>query len=322
MLRNQKYHQEDECARFIREDYEKEQQKKIKEAEEEEKRAERVRELQRQRAKDKREKAAAQAKPKAPIRAPAKVPRSNINASKYKPNNKPPGGGRALPDYMNANIGSSSSGTGVSTRSKAKNQSNISSSYKPSMRSGNKRSYGKPKEEVKNEQKPITRSSYKKAAPKKSKPKVPDRDIEMNDPAVMDEIPAELLNQIYSQDLDYVDVERLQNQEYQPPAPSNTAPMDNNQPQQLLGGDVDMEFEDQQPEMRPPPRRNRSPPPVSSQNRMPEGMEESENELIQKAIAESLKEDGSRMHPMQDPFDSTMDDPEIMEAIARSYQYQ
>lgn len=49
MLRNQKFHEQTECAIFIREDHEKDVAEKVKELEEEEKRAERVKEMQKAR---------------------------------------------------------------------------------------------------------------------------------------------------------------------------------------------------------------------------------------------------------------------------------
>lgn len=111
----------------------------------------------------------------------------------------------------------------------------------------------------------------------------------------MEEIPAELLNQIYSEDLDSAEIERIQQNEWKGPDSHEYKPRKEaeRRPQQLIGGDDDVDMEDvSPPQYRPVPKRRASPPPM---NMNPPGMnshelEENENEMLQRVIQESLND--------------------------------
>ena len=312
MMRNQKYHEQEECAKFIREDYEKEQQKKIKELEEEEKRTNRVKEMQAKRRKMREDQNKAAAQPK-----PSAQPKTSS-----KPATKPPGGARALPSYFEKSSMKSSKPTGVSTRAKtgAKKEAPVVSK-RPGLRNRDKKPINKQKEEAKmSHGGGVSKAPAKKTKLRDTKPTKAADPFVVQDPNIMNEIPAELLNQIYSEDLDSADIERIQQQEYgaSKKQPRMAPPAIDNQPHQLLGPDADME-DLSQPEYRyGGSNRSMSPPaPVPG----PSDVTESENDLLQRAIQESLKQGNPRAHPMpSNDLDSTMNDPEMLEAIARSMQ--
>lgn len=292
MMRNQKYHEQEECARFIREEYEKMEQEKIKKLEEEEKRKERLDEMKKARRKAKEDKEKAKAKPTEP---PKPTGASRVTRS------KPTGTGRALPDYFGA---PKTKPSGIAGRTRAKQPteaSKPSSYYKPSDRS--RRVKASSKEE---EKEPSSMYRNKRRNVNKDNKNVGSQDVPMQDANLVDEIPAEVLNQIYSEDLDQNEVEQLQSQEYEsqgyesqeqkynPPPPSN------DQPQRLIGGDHPMQDDYRRPPRVEPRVRDFSPPVPSEQN--PGGMgeppAENENDLIQKAIAASLQDNNPRLNPM------------------------
>lgn len=290
MMRNQKHHEQEECARFLREDYENKEQEKIKQLEEEEQRKNRVQELQRERRrlkeeKEKKEKEAS--RPKAP---------TSYGASKPKVS----GAKRALPDYYGASSSSKPSGVATRTRGKKPTESTPKPSTKPTD------SY---KSKLRHRRVPGTKEEEKESASKpsySSKPSKPtnkynssSRDAEMADAHVMEEIPAELLNQIYSEDLDQTELEKIQSQEYE--AVNKPSHSENPVGERLIGGPMDMEYRN--PPRVEPRARHVSPPPIEHSNPdvdmpMPARPEENENEMIQKAIAESLRQNNPRQHPM------------------------
>jgi hypothetical protein len=226
---------------------------------------------------------------------PAMKSKANeISGSSYHDNaNK---AGRKLPDYFSKAPSSKPSGIAGRTRAAHKpSESKPTNSYKPSYRPNR---VMKTKEEEKLKEEP-RRPIVKPNASRKevSKPnKYSSYDVEMQDANVMDEIPPELLNQIYSEDIDQVEVERIQNKEYQelqkPPSMSEGAR------ERLIGG------EDMEVDVRPRYENRRRPsPPPPGMNPMPPSTGDNENEYIQKAIEESLKESSNpfaefRSHPM------------------------
>lgn len=257
---------------------------------------------QRRKMKEDKEKALEKAKEQA---------KPSAASSGTRPKPQVTGSGRALPDYFKPTAAKPS---GVAGRTRAKNQPEPAkpakpakpvSHYQPKLRS--KMNLPDNREE----EKQVSRKPVKPAASSKrqveSKPQnkfSSHQDVEMQDVGVMDEIPAELLNQIYSEDLDQSEVERIQSQEYgqmnQPPPP---APVSVPVPERLIGG---MDEDYRRPQRVEPRRVNRSPPPNIEHNpdaeMQPPRAEESENELIQRAIAESLKQNNPRQHPMSKYF--------------------
>lgn len=310
MLRNQKYHEKEECAKFLREEYEKKEQEKVKQLEEEERQKDKINELQRKRRqmkeekerkeKEEQERAREAAKPK-----PKPTGYSGATRSKDLPEKK-----RALPDYYGGAPASKPSGvaskpSAIAGRTRAKEKpveekkpvvaAKPLDSYKSKLR--NRRGEPTYKEEQKElASKPAPIASKRPAGGDKFSSY--SRDVEMTDANVLDEIPAELLNQIYSEDLDQHDVESLQSQEYG----GLNKPVRVEAPvaERLIGGDMDVDHR------RPARVENRprrvSPPPAQHSN--PDhhigigGAEENENELIQKAIAASLQEHNPRRYPM------------------------
>ena len=136
MLRNQKYHEQEECAKFIREEYEKKEKEKIMEMEEEQRRSDRVMDMQKARramkedkekAEREKEKAEKERKEKEK-REKERIDKKPIGSNYSKPVSKPSGSGRALPDYYSK---IKSEPTGVATRSKIKKESDpkVPSSY-------------------------------------------------------------------------------------------------------------------------------------------------------------------------------------------------
>jgi hypothetical protein len=240
---------------------------------------------------------------------------------------------RSLPDYY-----AKPKPSGISTRAQAKKvEPTPTSSYQPKAR-GVRKLLDAKEEEKQNSRKPISKPDSNpaprmmpkqapKPAPVENKYSSYSQDVDMYD---NDEIPAELLNQIYSEDLDDVEVKNLSKivQEEPPRA------------QRLIGGDDDMDVDYRRPprveprRVSPPPRQENMMPPVPRP-------EENDNELLQKAIAASLADNNPRHFPMgkfnsqnsveykyisynftnlEDDFDTTMNDPEMLEAIARSMQ--
>lgn len=283
-MRDQKFHEEDECARIIREEYERKEQEKIKQLEEEEKRKERVAELQRRRRQQKEEKAKPTPKPKV-------EPRTRAARAAAAP--KATGGQkRSLPDYYGKGAGSKPSGIAGRTRKK---EAVPSSYYKPDR---NRRA-GRREEEKEVAKKAKPAPTHKRPARGKPKEKSKSRDVIMEDPNMMNEIPPELLNQIYSEDLDQQDVMKFQNDEYsqgsEPPAALGSEPAPATGPQRLL--DENMEVDYARPHRE---KIRRSPPPPDVRRDMPPpgGNTEAENDLLQAAIAESLKDNNPRQFPM------------------------
>lgn len=263
--------------------------------EEDEKRREKQEELKRQRRKMKEDKEKVLEKSK-------EQQKPTAISSSGRPKPQVAGAGRALPDYYGASAVKSS---GVAGRPKARNPpepvkpAKPISHYQPKLRS--KRNLPEDREEEKQlSSKPVKpAAAVKRKVDSKPQNKFSShQDVEMPDVGVMEEIPAELLNQIYSEDLDQSEVERIQNQEYghinQPPAPVSV-PV----PERLIGGIEDAYSRPQRVE---PRRVNRSPPPNVQQNpdaeMQPPRVEENENELLQRVIAESLKQNNPRQHPM------------------------
>jgi len=314
MMRNQKYHEQEEWAKFIREEYEKEEKERIKALEEEEARKDRVKELQRQR----------RAKKNIPDSSKkSEALRKNEEAKrnlrqKPAPKNAGPSK-RDLPSYYKGKE-KASKPEGVAGRTRAKKSDVPESYYKPSTRS--KRTTAAKKEdhkEISKRSKPT--HSYKKPRVEERAPRDFPVDSPMVDSDVMNEIPPELLNQIYSEDLDEQAVKDYQAKEYKAPEAPPAA-------ERLVDGGMDVDFGRPPPRRAsppprrasPPPRRASPPPPDMSSHMPPPASLGNDNEELQKAIAASLEDNNLRQFPMSDDFDSTMNDPEMLEAIARSMQ--
>jgi len=299
-MRNQKHHEQEECAKILREEYENKEKEKVMKLEEEEKRKQRVADMQKQRRlmkeKEKEKKELEKPKPKPRQYNPPSVSSSN------KP--KPTGSGRALPDYYNSSSSSKPSGVSGRTRSKKTEVKKPSESYNPSYRS-NRNKPVKKEEEKENKYtnpKPVSHARIDKMV----KPnKFSSHDASMQDANVMDEIPAELLNQIYSDDMDHHEVQQFQEKEYSDVSePSRShMPSSEKDAERLIGGPEDMDVDFRAPAKVEARRRIASPPP-SGLNPPSSDPVESENELLQKAIAESLKQGNEhpfahmRSHPM------------------------
>lgn len=209
---------------------------------------------------------------------------------------KPSGAARALPDYYSKNSGPSG---GVVTRKREKKESEVSvpSSYYKPKRSQDKNLLAK--EDKKEEVKEVKKTVHKPTVSTRSKPseakkvpiKKPISSSHELGPSVLDEIPAELLNQIYSEDLDEHEVERLQQREFgnagQPSINQDKPRAAENRPQRLIGGDVEMEDASYSPVRRiaTPPLRNNNP----QRNVAQPAHDENEDEMIQRAIEESLR---------------------------------
>lgn len=287
-MRNQKYHEKEECARFIREEYEKREEEKIKELEEEEKRRARVEELKKERLRAKAAKEKEKAKPTTKPK-----PSQGLGGGYHEPSSKV---GRKLPDYYAKGPSSMPSGIAGRTRAAQKpSEPKAPDSYKPSYRP--KRAMHTKEEEKAKEasRKPVAKPELpKREAPKNNK--FSSYDVDMHDANVMDEIPPELLNQIYSEDIDQVEVERIQNQEYE--GFQKPAPIAAGAGERLIGGD-EMDVD-----VRPRYENRRRPsPPPPDMGQMPSSARDNENEMMQKAIEESLKESNNpfaefRSHPM------------------------
>lgn len=296
LMRNQKYHEQTECQQFMREDYEKVEREKIKQLEEEEKREAKLQEMQRARRAMKEDKEKFKAKEAEPKPKPKPVAERHI---------PPPSNERVLPSYLK---GPSDKSNAV--KPKPREAAPISSSYKPAYRSKlakqpakeeAKEKLGAPK--IKTSSKPEVRKERSEAKPSLVQPKsslvqsklsagqqkpstLKSKAASHNVPPayyenISDEIPVELLNQIYAEDLDQMEVERIQNKEYeaQHKPPSRVA-------QRLIDDDVDMRDAYEMPRPRqvsPPIRRPPPPNPVGAH------VDDNEDEMIQRAIAESLK---------------------------------
>ena len=201
---------------------------------------------------------------------------------------------RALPSYFDKKPGPS----GVSTRAKAKKEVEepVPSSYYKPARNRDKKPAEKEKEEAKevrrNVYKPVTGLKRPKLedTKEKDKNKKPKADSKYSDYNPIDEIPAELLNQIYSEDLDEHEIERIQQKEFGEDRHrgAEVKPRQGeNRPHRLIGGDVEMEDAFDSPIERrvTPPLISSNPPrPV-----LPANNDETENEMLQRAIEESLK---------------------------------
>jgi hypothetical protein len=284
VMRNQIHHEQDECAKFLREEYENKEQEKIQEMEEDEKRKRKVEDLQFKRRQMKEEKEKEKIRideRKKPMSKPSGISGATRSS---KPSESGPK--RSLPDYYGK-----PKPYGVSTRLREKKvEAKPVSSYQPRTRL-------QKKVDTKEEEKEIRRRPAPRAAPKvipKPAPvadKYPSyiQDVEMKDEFDMNEIPAELLNQIYSEDLDQVEVEKFQN--------NSPVRVHESVGERLIGGD------DMDDDYRRPPRmepRRVSPPPrqepmIPSQPRP----EETDNESLQKAIAASMADNESRQFPMR-----------------------
>ena len=302
MMRNQKYHEETECAKFLREDFEKEEAKKIKELEEEEKRKDRVNELQKARRAMKEDKEKAKQTKDTKVSSEAKMEQSKPIKEK-----------RELPKYFAA--ANKASGSSDLTK-KGKEEPKVgkrpeikgTDSYKPAYR--NKKI--KPNESEEQKYQPISSKPTKPSAlldkkvdkkidkyvGSKDKKEIKSKETKYNNYDELqlnkynDDIPVDLLNKIYSEDLDQYDLEKIQNKEYE----DQNRPV-SRQPERLI---EDVEMEDDFPPPRIQKPRNKSPPlrpPIPS---IPptNDIAESENELIQKAIEESLKQYNPRSNDM------------------------
>lgn len=194
---------------------------------------------------------------------------------------------RSLPDYY-----TKPKPSGVSTRAQVKKvEPTPTSSYQPKAR-GLRKPLDTKEEEKQSSRKPITKPASKpapRAIPKQDPRPAPveHKYSSYTHDVDMDEIPAELLNQIYSEDLDDVEVKNLSKiiQEEPPKA------------QRLIGADDDMDVDYRRPprveprRVSPPPRQENMIPPVQRP-------EENDNELLQKAIAASLADNNPRHFPM------------------------
>lgn len=213
---------------------------------------------------------------------------------------------RELPSYF-ASAGKSTVPKGKKEDPKAKKSvpSKVPESYKPSYRSKRTKPNTNEEEDAKYQQikskpsKPAAipdkrADKYVGSLPKKSAKPVENKynnydELQLNQ--FSDDIPAELLNKIYSEDMDEYDMNKFQSQEYQ----EQDRPV-SRQPQRLI---EDVEMVD---DFIPPPRmenrpRNRSPP-IRPSAAAPTDLRENENELIQKAIEESLKQYNPRNSDM------------------------
>jgi hypothetical protein len=285
-MRNQKFHEQEECAKFIREDYEQKEQEKIKELEEEERRKQRVAEMQKKRRQVKEDKERKEKEENERLRARARPKATGVGGAK--PASKPSNKGRALPDYYSK--ASKPSGVAGRTRAKRSDPAPVSkptSSYQPKLRQ-NRAKWGD-REEHKEVKKPAAVSKSKNESNKYSSYS---QDVPMADAGVMDEIPAELLNQIYSEDLDHVDANKIQENMYLDPKPAENKPI----------GERLVDFENRHFEAPPPrvePRRASPPPREDMPMPGPSEPQETEQDMIQKAIAESLRNNNPRNHPMR-----------------------
>lgn len=235
---------------------------------------------------------------------------------------KEKGGKRSLPGYYGAKGGRS----GVSGRTRAKKSDNVAPSYYQ-PKTGSKRTAASRKEdekEVERRSKPAPSHKKTKAGAKAAKKS--SHDSHMVDVNVVDEIPPELLNDIYRQDLDENAVKDLQSQEYSQPEQPRAG-------ERLVDENMDVDF------ARPPPRRP-SPPPPDMRGDMPRpgSAMQTDEDMLQKAIQDSLRDNNPRQIPMSEfarsahfpipksnknignDLDATMDDPEMLAAIARSME--
>lgn len=277
----------EECSKFIREDYEKEQNIKIKELEEEENRNKRVKELQRKRRekneKEKKINERISKKEKKPIRS------HGIGG----PTNAPAvGPKRNLPDYYGK--GGSSNPSGVAGRTRAKKKDEVSSKYYNPKARPKRAAAQEEIKEVSKRTKPTTNYKKTKVSEAGSNFKPIPVDSDMPESNIMEEIPAELLNQIYSEDLDSQDIANIQDKEYNSAQPKPMLPQ-SNVTQRLMDDNMDVDI--------PPPyhrsRKSISPPvDMPSANPRGERPNEADEDLIQKAIAESLQDNNLRKFPM------------------------
>lgn len=203
-----------------------------------------------------------------------------VSSGASKPSSKPSGGSRQLPSYYGKAPATKPSAIAGRTRA-SKNEatkpaSKASDSYKPSLRSRR----GKPST---NEEQKYPSQPQAKPVTRSKKPVSYAEDVVMQDANAMDEIPAELLNQIYSEDIDRVEVESLQEKEYSQPGDSEPIG------ERLIDNTEGMHA--------PRAERRPSPPPADVVPPVPEA--DNEQALIQKAIEESLKQNNLRQHPMR-----------------------
>lgn len=292
MMRNQKYHEETEWAKFLREEFEKEEAKKIKELEEEEKRKEKVNEMQKARRMMKEDKEKAKILKEVP--KPTPVVANPVVKEK-----------RVLPSYIgNGTKSNQSKVQKEEPKPKKPAPTKASEGYKPSYRSKKT----KPNEDED--------AKYQKSDPKPTKPSAissskadkyvgsfPKESIKPKDTKYKnydelqlnqynDDLPAELLNKIYSEDMDDYEFQKLQSKEYE----DQNRPV-SRQPQRLIEEDVEMIDEFSAPRRMENRPRNRSPPirpPAAASTEL----EQNENELLQKAIEESLKQYNPRFDEM------------------------
>ena len=295
MMRNQKYHEQEEWARFIREEYEKKEKEKIQELEEEEKRKERVKDLQRKRKLKKEENEKAKAKPqRAPLGRAAAAPKPAAKEAAPK---------RSLPEYYGRG-GASSHPTGIAGRTRSNRVKNeVPSSYKPARNRRGVKRIGEEEKEV------VTKAKVgpvrKKPKHNEPKPNYSNEDVVMMDEGAANEIPEELLQQIYNEDLDNAQAMKVQNDEFSHgDEPQVTG-------ERLIGHNMDdysaphRQNRNRRPSPPPPDMPSSMPPPssgVPGSMPAPGGMEETENEMMQKAIAESLKAGNPRQYPMSKNF--------------------
>jgi len=286
MMRNQIYHEKEECSKFIREDYEKEQNIKIKELEEEENRKNRVKELQRKRReKINKEKQEVERKPKHEVKKPTRS-----YGVRGQPSNAAPK--RNLPDYYGKDGHSKPSGVAGRTRAHKRDGAPITFN-KPKVRL-RRRPIDEEEKEINQRSKQSTKNKKSKISESGAFSQQTPIDADMPDTNIMEEIPGELLNQIYSEDLDQQDVANIQDKEYNRVEPKPMPPQ-SSVAERLMDDNMDVDI--------PSPRRavrRPSPPPPDMHSVIPpmERPNENDDAMIQKAIAESLQDNNPRKFPM------------------------